>query len=54
VLGGQPFRVEVVSDEATRARLWELADRVFPSYAAYRVRAAQAGRTIPILQLVPR
>jgi deazaflavin-dependent oxidoreductase (nitroreductase family) len=54
LLGGQPFRVEVVNDEASRNRLWELADRVFPPYAAYRDRAARVGRTIPILQLVPR
>ena len=54
VFGGRPFRVEVVDDEASRARLWELADRVFPPYAAYRERAAGVGRTIPILQLVPR
>jgi deazaflavin-dependent oxidoreductase (nitroreductase family) len=54
LLGGQPFRVEVVDDEASRIRLWELADRVFPPYAAYRARAARVGRTIPILQLVPR
>lgn len=53
-LGGHPFRVEVVDDEPSRARLWDLADRVFPPYAAYRERAARVGRTIPILQLVPR
>jgi deazaflavin-dependent oxidoreductase (nitroreductase family) len=53
-LGGQPFRVQVVDDEPSRARLWELADRVFAPYAAYRENAARAGRTIPILQLVPR
>jgi len=52
--GGQPFRVEVIDDESARTRLWELADRVFPLYAAYRDRAARVGRTIPILQLVPR
>jgi deazaflavin-dependent oxidoreductase (nitroreductase family) len=52
--GGQPFRVEVVDDESARTRVWELADRVFPPYAAYRDRAARVGRTIPILQLVPR
>ena len=51
-LGDQPFRAEVVEDEAGRARLWELADRVFPPYAAYRERAARNGRTIPIVQLV--
>jgi len=54
VLGGQPFRARVVDDEAERARLWELADRVFPAFAHYRVDAARHGRTIPILQLVPR
>ena len=54
VLGGQPFRAEVVEDEQSRARLWELADRVFPPYAAYRERAARVDRTIPILQLLPR
>jgi deazaflavin-dependent oxidoreductase (nitroreductase family) len=52
--GGRPFRAEVIEDESARTRLWELADLVFPSYAAYRERAAGAGRTIPILQLVPR
>jgi deazaflavin-dependent oxidoreductase (nitroreductase family) len=54
LLGGRPFRAEVIEDEPTRARLWDLADRVFPVYADYRERAAGAGRTIPILQLVPR
>jgi deazaflavin-dependent oxidoreductase (nitroreductase family) len=54
LLGGQPFHAEVITDEVARARLWELADRVFPAFAAYRESAARAGRTIPILQLVPR
>jgi deazaflavin-dependent oxidoreductase (nitroreductase family) len=54
VLGGRSFRAELVESEAERARLWDLADRVFPPYAAYRERAGRAGRTIPILQLVPR
>jgi deazaflavin-dependent oxidoreductase (nitroreductase family) len=53
-LGGQPFRAEVIEDEAERERLWQLADLVFPGYAAYRERAARAGRTIPIVQLTPR
>ena len=39
-LGGRPFRAEVITDDAERARLWDLADRVFPPYATYRVRAA--------------
>jgi deazaflavin-dependent oxidoreductase (nitroreductase family) len=54
VLGGRAFGVEVVEDDAERARLWDLADRVFPPYASYRDRAARSGRTIPILQLSPR
>jgi deazaflavin-dependent oxidoreductase (nitroreductase family) len=53
LLGGQPFRAEIVEDEASRIRLWALADRVFPAFAAYRRSAALAGRDIPILQLLP-
>jgi deazaflavin-dependent oxidoreductase (nitroreductase family) len=53
-LGGRPFRAHVVEDEAERDRLWHLADQVFPGSAAYRERAAEAGRTIPLVQLTPR
>ena len=53
-LGGRAFRAEVVEDERERTRLWELADRDFPAYATYRERAASAGRTIPLVRLVPR
>lgn len=53
-LGGVPFHAHVVEDETERARLWALADRVFPPYAAYRERAARTGRTIPLVQLSPR
>ncbi len=53
-LGGQPFRAEVVEDEAERARLWQLADAVLPAYATYRRRAARTGRTIAIVRLHPR
>jgi deazaflavin-dependent oxidoreductase (nitroreductase family) len=52
-LNARSFRAEVVADETERTRLWHLADRVFPAYAAYRKRATQAGRTIPIVQLIP-
>ena len=52
--GGQPFHAEVIEQESERARLWQLADRVFPAYAVYRERAAKAGRAIPIVQLAPR
>lgn len=53
LFGGEPFRAQVVEDEAEKARLWEMADRVFPAFAAYRHWAALAGRTIPIVQLTP-
>lgn len=54
LLGGLPFRAEIVEDEAAKARLWNLADRVFPAFATYRQSAASHGRTVPILQLTPR
>jgi len=54
VFGGLPFRAEVVTDEAERERLWDLADRVYPQYADFRAQAAKAGRVIPIVQLIPR
>jgi deazaflavin-dependent oxidoreductase (nitroreductase family) len=52
--GGMPFRAEIVTDEAERRRLWELADRVFPPFADYRRWTAETGRVIPIVQLTPR
>lgn len=52
-LNGRPFQARVVDEEAERARLWELADRVFPPFASYREQAARSGRTIPILSLAP-
>jgi deazaflavin-dependent oxidoreductase (nitroreductase family) len=52
--GGIPMRAMVVDGEAERERIWPLADRVFAPYAAYRREAAKVGRTIPIVQLVPR
>jgi deazaflavin-dependent oxidoreductase (nitroreductase family) len=51
VFAGRPHRAEVVESDAERARLWGLADQVFPPFATYRERAARTGRTIPILQL---
>jgi deazaflavin-dependent oxidoreductase (nitroreductase family) len=54
VFGGQPFHALVVQDEVERQRLWQLADQVFPQFADYRQWAAAAGRTIPIVQLIPR
>jgi deazaflavin-dependent oxidoreductase (nitroreductase family) len=52
--GGIPMRATVIGDEAERNRIWGLADRVFAPYATYRREAAQAHRTIPIVQLAPR
>ena len=52
--GGIPMRAEVVDDEAERARLWPLADNVFPAYARYRQDAAEVGRIIPLVTLTPR
>ena len=54
LFGGIPMRAAVVEDEAERTRLWGLADQVFAGYATYRQEAAEAGRTIPIVQLTPR
>lgn len=52
--GGIPMLASVVEDEAERQRIWKLADRVFAPYATYRREAAQANRTIPIVQLTER
>ncbi len=52
--GGTPMRATVVDDETERARLWVLADRVFPAFAKYRHDAAKVDRTIPIVQLTSR
>jgi deazaflavin-dependent oxidoreductase (nitroreductase family) len=54
LFGGEPFHAVVVGDDGERARLWALADRVFPPYRNYRVQAARVGRQIPLIQLLPR
>jgi deazaflavin-dependent oxidoreductase (nitroreductase family) len=51
---GLPMNTVVVEDGAERARLWALADRVFPAYATYRETAADADRSIPLVRLIPR
>jgi deazaflavin-dependent oxidoreductase (nitroreductase family) len=51
LLNGAPYRAHVVEGETERARLWALADKVFPAFATYR---ARADREIPILQLERR
>lgn len=54
LFGGEPFHAVVIGDDDERARLWTLADRVFPPYHNYRVQAARVGRQIPLIQLLPR
>lgn len=54
VYGGRPFRAHIVTEPAEQERLWACADRVFPPFARYRAWAAQANRSIPIVQLTPR
>ena len=51
--GGAPMTAVVV-DHNDRERLWTLGDRVFPAFATYRQRAASAGRTVPLIQLLPK
>ena len=51
MFAGVPMRATVIGDETERDRLWKLADNVFPAYATYRRDAAEANRTIPIIQL---
>lgn len=50
----QPFHAEAITDETPKNRLWALADHFYPPCITYCKRAAQTGRTIPILQLTPR
>src|SRR5262245_1370923 len=54
IFGGIAMRATVVDDEPERARLWQLADRVFPAFPSYRRDAAKVNRCIPIVQLTPR
>jgi len=53
LVNGLPYLAAVVEDDIERERLWALADQVLPAYAIYRARAAETGRTIPILRLTP-
>ena len=48
------MRLGVVDDAAEQARLWLLADHVFPAFADYRRDAAKAARTIPIVRVNAR
>ena len=51
--GGHPMRAVVITDEQERDRLEGLSDRAFPAFARYRSRAAETGRVVPIIQLLP-
>jgi deazaflavin-dependent oxidoreductase (nitroreductase family) len=50
---GRAHRARPVAGDAELARLWTLADRVYPPHAASRAHAARSGRTVPLLQLAP-
>ena len=49
--GGRYVAREAVGEE--RDRLYGLANLIYPGYADYEVRAAAAGRTIPVVALRP-
>lgn len=55
VIGGIHTRAAIVDDPTEQARLWQLADRVFPAFNEYRRRARESDRTIPLvaLELIP-
>ena len=40
-----------VEDDAERSRLWALMVSIYPPYAEYAVKAAEASRTIPVVRV---
>jgi deazaflavin-dependent oxidoreductase (nitroreductase family) len=52
-VNGLPYRASLVDVQPELDRLWPLADQVLPAYAVYRERAAETGRSIPVLRLAP-
>ncbi len=46
----QPMKVREVSDEAERARLWDLSVKAFPPYASYQQKTS---RKIPVFVAEP-
>ncbi|MET1040358.1 MAG: nitroreductase/quinone reductase family protein, partial [Acidimicrobiales bacterium] len=40
-----------VEDEAERSRLWSLMASIYPPYEDYATKAADAGRTIPVVRV---
>lgn len=53
-LGGERFVAAEVTDPHEYARLFALAELVFPGYRDYRTATAAIGRTIPVFRLTPR
>lgn len=51
-IGGIPARATVVEDSDEQARLWQLADQVFPAFRTFRTRASETGRVIPLVALI--
>jgi deazaflavin-dependent oxidoreductase (nitroreductase family) len=49
--GGPVLFADAVTEPAERKRLWDMADRVYPLWPNYRLRAARSNRTIPIIRL---
>ena len=54
LFGDEKFNATEVIDPGEYARLYGLAEQVFPGYGDYRVKTAQIGRQIPIFRLTPR
>jgi deazaflavin-dependent oxidoreductase (nitroreductase family) len=52
--GGDKFLASEVTDPREYARLYDLAERVYPGYGEYRVKTAASGRQIPVFRLKPR
>ncbi|HEY2767219.1 MAG TPA: nitroreductase/quinone reductase family protein [Solirubrobacteraceae bacterium] len=50
---GCAYCAQTVTDDGELARLWTLADCVYPPHSASRAQAARSGRTIPLVQLTP-
>jgi deazaflavin-dependent oxidoreductase (nitroreductase family) len=51
LLGGISMCARPIAEPTDLARLWPLADRVFPAFSKYRDGAAATGRTIPMVEL---
>ncbi len=52
--GGERFSAAEVTDTAEHARLYALAEQIYPGYADYRAKTGPAGRRIPLFRLTPR